>query len=88
MASISRVLYIGVTNDLMRRVAEHKAGTVPGFTQRYKTKKLVHYETYSRPHDAIAREKELKGWLRQKKIALIEAANAAWRDLSLDWDVP
>ena len=85
MASISRVLYIGMTNDLQRRVEEHKSGLIPGFTQRYKTGKLVYYETHTRPTDAIAREKELKGWLRARKIALIEADNPNWADLSWEW---
>ncbi len=88
MASISRVLYIGMTNDLVRRVAEHKSGMIAGFTERYKTKKLVYCETYPRPYDAIVREKELKGWLREKKIALIESVNPQWQDLSLEWDAP
>ncbi len=88
MASISRVLYIGVTNDLIRRVAEHKSGETAGFTKRYRVKKLVYYETYSRPYDALVREKELKGWLREKKVALIESVNPSWQDLSLEWYAP
>ena len=82
MASISRTLYVGVTNDLGRRVAEHKSGETEGFTKRYQVHKLVYYEEFGRPRDAIAREKELKGWLRSKKVALIESFNPAWRDLS------
>ena len=82
MASISRTLYVGVTSDLERRVQEHKSGLIQGFTKRYKIKKLVHYESFSNVRDAIAREKEIKGWLRAKKVALIEAENPTWRDLA------
>jgi len=87
MASISKVLYIGMTNDLARRVSEHKSGEGKGFTRRYRVKKLVYCETHRRPRDAILREKELKGWLRTRKIALIEAENPTWMDLSHDWDI-
>jgi len=83
MASASGVLYIGVTNDLDRRVLEHKTGLLPGFSSRYKTKKLVYFEFFSDVRAAIAREKELKGWLRKRKIALIESINPQWQDLSL-----
>ena len=88
MASISRVLYIGVTNNLRRRVKEHKAGEVDGFTKRYNVNRLVHFEMTSDIRSAIAREKELKRWRRSKKIALIEANNPGWKDLSLEWDKP
>jgi len=85
LASKSRVLYTGVTSDLYRRVAEHKHKQVPGFTARYNVHRLVYYEEYSRVSDAIAREKQIKGWLRQKKVALIEAHNPRWNDLSEGW---
>ena len=83
MASASGAIYIGVTNDLDRRVLEHKRELLPGFSSRYKTKKLVYFEFFSDVRAAIAREKELKGWLRKRKIALIEATNPQWQDLSL-----
>jgi len=85
LASKSKVLYTGVTNDLCRRVLEHKLKQVPGFTARYNVNRLVYYESYSRIQDAIAREKQIKGWLRAKKVALIEADNPDWRDLSEGW---
>ena len=80
LAGRSRVLYTGMTNDLARRIRQHRAKEVPGFTQRYNVTRLVYYETYRRPADAIAREKEIKGWRRSKKVALIEAENPTWRD--------
>ena len=78
-------LYIGVTNDLVRRVYEHKNGVFRGFTSRYKINLLLYIETSSSPITAIARETELKGWVRRKKLALIKSVNAGWRDLSADW---
>ena len=75
-------LYIGITNDLRRRMFEHKSETIPGFTQKYHVHKLVYYETTSDPSVAIAREKQLKGWRRDKKIALIETKNPDWSDLT------
>ena len=86
LASRSRVLYIGVTNDLQRRVSEHKLKTVPGFTARYNITRLVHYEFFENIRDAIAREKQLKGWRRSKKTALIESENPDWHDLSQGWN--
>jgi putative endonuclease len=71
MASFSRVLYVGVTNDLERRVAEHKQGVASNFTSRYGVTELVYAETCSDPRQAIEREKEIKGWRRSKKIALV-----------------
>lgn len=85
MASRSRVLYIGVTNDLVRRVEEHKRGLVPGFTSKYRVKRLVHFEEFRYIQDAIAREKELKGWRRSRKVELIERDNRSWLDLAEDW---
>jgi putative endonuclease len=85
MASASRVIYTGVTNDLQRRVWEHKTKQVPGFTKKYNVKRLVWLQHFERVEDAIAREKEIKGWLRKKKVALIEKSNATWKDLSWGW---
>lgn len=85
MASKSRVLYTGVTNNLERRVYEHKNKLIEGFTSKYNVDRLVHYEETNDVNVAIAREKQIKGWLRSKKIALIESANPQWKDLSLEW---
>ena len=82
MASPSRTLYIGVTNNLERRVSEHKARTFPGFARKYNVTELVYIEEFVSVRDAIQREKELKGWRREKKIALIERENAGWDDLA------
>jgi putative endonuclease len=81
----SRVLYVGITNDLVRRVAQHRAKAIPGFTARYGIDRLVHYELTTNVRAAIAREKELKGWRREKKLRLIESMNPGWRDLGQDW---
>ena len=78
----NNVLYIGVTNDLKRRVYEHQSGLIEGFTQKYNVHKLVWYECCHDVKDAIAREKQLKGWVRSKKEALIREMNPEWRDLS------
>jgi len=75
-------LYVGVTNDLGRRAGEHKEKAVPGFTRRYGVDLLVWYETYGDIKDAIAREKQLKGWNRVWKIRLIEKDNSGWNDLT------
>ena len=85
MSSFSGTLYIGVTNDLERRVFEHKHGVTSGFTSKYHAVQLVYYERTSDVHAALAREKQLKGWVRSKKDALIKAANPLWRDLSRAW---
>jgi putative endonuclease len=74
-------LYIGVTSDLLQRVWQHRTGVVPGFTKRYGCKTLVWYELHSTMPDAIAREKQLKGGSRKRKLDLIETANPDWRDL-------
>jgi putative endonuclease len=71
-----------VTNDLERRVAEHRSKLVPGFTHRYNITRLVYFEKTTDVHSALAREKEIKGWTRAKKVALIERANPTWEDLS------
>ena len=78
-------LYVGVTNDLERRMYEHKSKSVPGFTSKYNLTRLAYYEQTSSNAAAITREKQIKGWLRKKKVALIESSNPQWRDLSQDW---
>ena len=75
-------LYIGVTNDLPRRVAEHKVGLVPGFAHKYNVKMLVWFEQFPSAQEAVEREKQLKNWHRAWKIALIEKTNPEWRDLA------
>ena len=82
MANRIRTLYIGVTNDIARRVNEHKSKLNPGFTARYNIMKLVYVESFSDIRDAIGREKQLKGWRRGKKLKLIESMNPEWRDLA------
>lgn len=82
MASRARALYVGVTNDLARRVNEHKQGLVPGFTTRYRVTRLVYFEQFADIRDAIAREKGIKGWLRSRKTRLIDSRNPTWEDLS------
>ncbi len=81
----SGTLYTGVTNDIRRRMYEHKTKAVSGFTSRYNIGRLVYYEAFSDVSAAIRREKQIKGWRRSKKIDLIEEANPKWRDLSADW---
>lgn len=76
------VFYIGVTSDIERRMAEHKSHRIPGFTQRYNVDKLVYLEEHCSIKDAIAREKQLKGWCRSKKKALVDAVNPSWHDLA------
>ena len=78
-------LYIGVTNNLERRVYEHKHKILPGFTSRYNLTRLVYYEDTNDVNIAIVREKQIKGWLRRKKIALVESINPQWQDLSEGW---
>ena len=85
MASRSHTLYIGVTGDLLKRVFQHKWKEHGGFTARYNCDRLVWVERHQHVQTAIAREKELKGWRRAKKIALIESVNPTWVDLSRDW---
>lgn len=85
MASRSRTLYTGVTGDLERRVFEHKEKLVPGFTAKYKIERLVYFEIAEDVHAAISREKQIKGWTRSKKLALIDSVNPTWKDLSASW---
>ncbi len=83
----SRTLYTGVTNDLQRRVYEHREKLLRGFTSRYNITKLVYFEATPDIREAITREKQIKGWLRSKKIALIESVNPNWIDLSTEWSL-
>ncbi len=85
MASRSRTLYIGVTSNLHRRVFQHKWREHDGFTERYNCDRLVWFQGYGDVGNAIAREKQLKAWRREKKLALIAITNPAWRDLSREW---
>ena len=87
MTNDSRTLYTGVTNNLERRVFEHKNHLVEGFTTKYKITKLVYFEETDDVIAAIAREKQIKGWLRRKKVALIESVNPEWQDLSAEWNL-
>jgi len=89
MTNFSGTLYTGVTNNLERRVQEHQSGKIQGFTKKYKITKLVYFEEGNDINEALRREKEIKGWLRSKKIALIESVNPDWKDLSKEWiDLP
>jgi putative endonuclease len=84
MANDARVLYVGVTSRLKVRVRQHKSGEVPGFTARYRLSSLVYYDHTTDVHAAIAREKQLKRWPRDRKLRLIEGMNPEWRDLADD----
>lgn len=79
------VLYIGVTGNLHGRVFQHNQRKVPGFTQKYRVNRLIYYEEYQYIHNAITREKQLKGWHRSKKELLIMSQNPTWKNLSEDW---
>jgi len=85
LSSYTRPLYIGVTNDIKRRVVEHKEKQIEGFTKMYNIDRLVYFDTFREVNDALAREKQLKKWSRKKKIELIERDNPQWKDLSLEW---
>jgi putative endonuclease len=85
MTNRSKTLYTGVTNDLTRRVYEHKNKMIDGFTEKYNITKLVYFEETNDILSAITREKQIKGWLRSKKIALIGSVNPKWEDLSEGW---
>ena len=82
----SGTLYTGVTNNLERRLDEHRRGIGSKFTAKYNIKRLVYYEVYKYVRVAIAREKQIKGWRREKKVALIEDMNPGWKDLSAEWE--
>ena len=81
MTNKSQTLYTGVTNNLLKRVYQHKNKLIDGFTKKYNITILIYYETHEDIRAAIAREKQIKGWLRKKKIALIESMNPEWKDL-------
>jgi putative endonuclease len=85
MSSQRHVLYIGITSNIQQRVFQHKTHTFTGFTAKYNVSNLVYFERFGSVMAAISREKELKAWRREKKIALIEASNPKWRDLSYEW---
>jgi putative endonuclease len=85
LSSNTGTLYIGVTSDIYRRVLQDKAQVPPGFASRYGCERLVHFEEFAHITSAIGREKELKGWRRSKKIALIETHNPRWQDLAVGW---
>jgi putative endonuclease len=88
LGSLSLVRYIGVTSDLTRRMYEHKTKLFRGFTAKYRVHRLLYFERFDDIRDAIAREKKLKGWLRQKKLALIETSNPGYADLASGWFDP
>jgi len=79
------VIYTGMTGDLITRVRQHRERWAQGFTKRYAVWKMVYFEQYADPLSAIAREKQIKAWRREKKVRLIDSANPAWEDLSADW---
>ena len=81
----ARTLYVGITNDLVRRVYQHKRKLVPGFTAKYNITWLAYYEQTSDVASAIARERQIKSWRRSKKVALIESFNPGWKDMALGW---
>ena len=85
VASKSRTLYVGMTSDLLKRIFQHKQKTYKGFSATYNCNRLVWFEQFADVSDAIQREKQLKGWTRAKKIALIQSTNPTWEDLSKDW---
>jgi len=86
MSSGSGTLYVGMTNDLYKRVHQHKTGEIEGFSSKYHCDRLVYWESFDEVVNAINREKQLKGWRRSKKIALIESMNPRWEDLAEKWD--
>ncbi|MBI4796334.1 MAG: GIY-YIG nuclease family protein [Deltaproteobacteria bacterium] len=85
MTNKSGTLYVGVSNNLERRIFEHKSSLIEGFTRKYNINRLVYYEETNDILAAIDQEKQIKGWLRDQKIALIESINPQWKDLSQDW---
>ncbi len=85
MASRSRVIYVGMTGNLDQRVWDHKTGAIEGFTRKYRCHRLVHCECFDDVRYAIAREKEIKAWRREKKVKLIKATNPTWEDLAAEW---
>jgi putative endonuclease len=85
VGSLSGMLYVGVTSHLHKRAFQHKFHRIAGFTDEYDVERLLYWEPYDDVHKAIAREKQLKGWRREKKVALIESVNPQWLDLSKEW---
>lgn len=85
MGSLSGTLYVGITSNLHKRAFQHKFHKIEGFTDKYQVERLLYWESFDDVHKAIAREKQLKGWRRSKKIALIEAVNPHWLDLAREW---
>jgi putative endonuclease len=85
LASDSRVLYTGVTGDLIERIRRHRLGLIPGFTQRYHVNRLVYFEEAPSAQFAFDRQRQIKGWTREKKLRLIESINTGWLDLAVDW---
>jgi putative endonuclease len=85
MTNRSGTLYVGITNDIKKRVYQHKQELSPGFSKLYKTTRLVYFESTPDVKAAIAREKQIKGWIRSKKVSLIESANPGWKDLAAEW---
>jgi len=85
MTNKSKTLYVGITNNIKKRVYGHKNKLVPGFTKKYNITRLIYFETFADVYSAIVREKTIKGWLRKKKVELITKTNPDWKDLSRDW---
>jgi putative endonuclease len=88
MTNPSRTLYTGITNNLRRRVREHKEKRIPGFAAKYNIARLAYVESFGDVRNAIEREKHIKAWTRAKRLALVESANPKWDDLSREWDQP
>src|ERR1041384_4531371 len=85
VGSASGVLYIGSTSDIRTRIWQHRHGTFGGFTSRYRVHRLLWFEGHSGPLSMVGRERQLKGWIRARKVQLIESTNAGWRDLAQGW---
>jgi len=85
MTNNSGTLYVGMTNNIKKRVYEHKNKLIDGFTKKYNISRLLYFETFGNSYSAIAREKTIKGWLRKKKIELLSQTNPHWKDISQDW---
>ncbi|MCL2695161.1 MAG: GIY-YIG nuclease family protein [Clostridiales bacterium] len=83
----NKVMYVGITNNLERRLYEHKSKLADGFTNKYNVSKLVYYDSTTDVKAAIAREKQIKGWIRKRKDELVEEMNPSWEDLSAKWEV-
>ena len=88
MANASKRVYTSMTNSLRRRVREHKLTLTPGFAAKYNITRLVYFESFEDVRNAIEREKQIKAWIRAKRLALVESTNPKWDDLSREWDLP